>query len=88
MNMLGAHAIFYNSKRYKQVVIDLLKKEGKSFALDVSVSRIQPKYNIYANMRPLFFQSRKFNDDPNFNVEAATKLQVASNLYGWFVIPK
>lgn len=88
MNMLGSHAIFYNSKRYKQAVIDILNKEWKTFALDVSVSRIQPIYNIYANMCPLFFQSNKFNNDSNINVEAGTKLQVASNLYGWFVIPK
>jgi hypothetical protein len=81
MNMLSSHAIFYNSRRYKQAMIDLLKQEWKTFALDISVSRIQPKYKILANMRPLFFQSNKFNQIVNnFSVEWATKIEIVCNI--------
>ena len=84
INMLTAHAIFYKSKMYKQAVVELLKREYKTFVNDISISRIQPKYKILAMTRPLFFQSNKFNENPHFNVEASTKVQIFCSEAGWF----
>lgn len=63
-NMLGAHAILYISKAYKQAVIEQLTTIiGHT---DVAIARIQPKFKILANKKPSFFQSDKFNP-PNHN---------------------
>ena len=62
-NMLGAHAILYVSRRYKQAVLDemyeILDKVGH--LNDVALSRIQSKYNIYGYHYPMFYQSAAFD---------------------------
>jgi hypothetical protein len=70
LNMLGAHAILYNSVRYKQAVIDILTPYKEiSYNSDVLISRIQNNYMVLAQKIPFFYQSSKFNDD---NQEDAT----------------
>lgn len=63
LNMLSAHAILYLTRTYKQAVIDELRKysDRRPYWNDVIMSRIQSKYNIYANKIPCFYQSAVFN---------------------------
>jgi len=62
LNMLSTHAIIYISKKYKQAVIDTLKKHlGQAYHSDILISRIQPNFLILANKKPVFYQSAKFN---------------------------
>ena len=75
-NMLSAHAIFYNSKRYKQELINVLSREYKYFSNDVSITHIQPFFNILATKKPRFFQSILFNSNETFCVQDLTKIQV------------
>lgn len=79
MNMLSAHAIFFNSRRFKEAVIDTLKIVRINNALynDVLISRLQSRFNIYGNMIPLFYQSIKFN--PTNEVEKVTRFQLKIN---------
>ena len=60
-NMLATHAILYNSKSYKQAVIDILEENKYKSVNDIAISRIQKNFLILANMKPMFFQSNKFN---------------------------
>jgi hypothetical protein len=62
INMLSGHAILYNSRKYKEAVIDILSNNlNELYHSDVLYSRLQPKYNILANKKPIFYQSSKFN---------------------------
>lgn len=62
LNMLGGHAVFYASKRYKHAVIDILRANiGEKYYNDVLISRIQSKYLVLANKIPAFYQSARFN---------------------------
>lgn len=72
VNMLSAHAIFYNSRKYKEAVIEILKN-NLDFHQDVLMSRIQTKFFILANKKPIFFQSNTFN---NINMEAVTHFTI------------
>jgi hypothetical protein len=79
--MLSAHAILYISKRYKEKVINVMEECFKTNIYnDMAISKIQKNYNIYANKLPTFYQSNKFNDPTNFNVEWATKKQILDDL--------
>ena len=78
-NMLSTHAIFYNSKRYKQELINVLSRECKYFASDVSITHIQPFFNVLATKKPRFFQSNLFNSTESFDVQNATKIQIDDN---------
>jgi hypothetical protein len=72
LNMLGAHAILYNSVRYKQAVIDTLTPYKEvSYNSDVLISRIQKNYLVLAQKQPFFYQSSKFNNE---NQEDATRI--------------
>lgn len=62
-NMLTTHAILYNSRKYKEDVITILKNNlGNNYYNDVLISRIQNNFTILANKNPIFFQSSKFNN--------------------------
>jgi hypothetical protein len=62
INMLSGHAILYNSRRYKEAVIDILSNNlNELYHSDVLYSRLQSKYIILANKKPVFYQSSKFN---------------------------
>lgn len=75
INMLSTHAILYISRKYKETVIELLKKyKNTGYNTDVLLSRIQSEYTIIAPKCPLFFQSSKFN---NCGVEDHTKFIIS-----------
>jgi hypothetical protein len=61
INMLSGHAILYISRAYKEAVIESLKNNILYYN-DVLLSRLQPKFTILANKKPVFYQSSKFND--------------------------
>jgi GR25 family glycosyltransferase involved in LPS biosynthesis len=74
-NMLAAHAILYISRRYKEAIIDLLQSNmDKVWEMDVLISRIQSKFKILANMKPMFYQSAELN--PGTFVERLTNIHV------------
>ena len=81
-NMLAAHAILYISKAYKQAVIDILETNKFKCVNDIAISRIQKDYLVLANMKPMFFQSKKFNPpyDNGFCVEKATNIIIDSEM--------
>jgi hypothetical protein len=62
--MLGAHAILYKSKKYKERIIKELTiiKKIKGYYNDVVMSRLHPDYNIYGFHYPLFYQSIKWGN--------------------------
>jgi hypothetical protein len=60
INMLSGHAILYISRAYKKAVIELLKNNIVYYN-DVLLSRLQPKFTVLANKKPIFYQSSKFN---------------------------
>ena len=85
-NMLGAHAILYVSRIYKQAVIDemygILSKVGHHS--DVAISRIQSKFNIYGYHYPLFHQSNiinGFNTGTNFRVNFEGRPTIVTAYY-------
>lgn len=83
INMLASHAIFYMSKKYKETIISLLEEcfiSADRYISDIEVSKIQKNYNVYANKIPTFFQSNKFNDPTNFDVELATKIKILDDM--------
>ena len=66
VNMLGAHAILYVSKRYKQVVHDIMDtfiRTNEHVTADVPVARIQKTFNIYGFKYPMFYQSDQLGND-------------------------
>jgi hypothetical protein len=61
-NMLSAHAVYYKSRRYKEAVIERMERAlTLNLTNDVSFTRLQPLYNVYAGVVPMFYQSRAFN---------------------------
>jgi hypothetical protein len=77
-NMCGAHAIMFISKAFKKDVMDIMKDivyTNNEYFPDVSVSRLQPKYKIYAYKYPFFYQSDKLGNDP-FYPKDATNFRV------------
>jgi len=70
-NMLSTHAILYCSKRYKEDVVQRLTGilGQENYFSDVVISRIQKYYNVYAYMRPFFYQGARWGgheDGTNF----------------------
>ena len=61
INMLATHSIIYISRRYKQVIVETLKK-NLDCHMDVVISRIQSDFMILANKIPLFYQSSGFGN--------------------------
>jgi len=76
-NMLATHAILYISKRYKQAVIDVLEENKYKAVNDIVISRIQNNFLVLANMKPVFYQSNKFNSVEQFDVERVTNIEVS-----------
>ncbi|CAB4580067.1 MAG: hypothetical protein F2563_04385 [Actinobacteria bacterium] len=75
MNMLSAHAIYYNSPVFKRAVVGYLRSYiGTKYYNDVLLSRIQPCFRVYANKKPLFYQSNRFNGTNN--MEYLTKFEI------------
>ena len=61
-NMLGGHAILYNSPAYKQAVIQSFQGHvGQRYHTDVLMSRLHPTFLVLANKQPSFYQSARFN---------------------------
>jgi hypothetical protein len=78
-NMLAAHAVLYISRRYKEAIIKTLENcVLHNYSSDVSISRVQPLFNVYAGTVPMFYQSRAFNLTPRWdiNVEDNTNIQI------------
>jgi hypothetical protein len=76
--MCGAHAIMFITKTFKQEVMKIMKTivyENNGYFPDVAVSRLQPKFNIYAYHYPFFYQSDKLGNDP-FYPKDATNFRV------------
>lgn len=60
-NMLGAHAILYLGKEYKEKLSKMILYSD--VPCDVDMCKIQPIYNIYGLCFPICWQSAKFNKD-------------------------
>jgi hypothetical protein len=79
INMLSAHAVLYKSRRYKEAVIESMNNalENKTVN-DIHFTRLQPRFNIYGGVKPMFYQSRVFNMTPswNINVEDQTNIEI------------
>jgi hypothetical protein len=60
INMLSGHAIVYNTRKYKEAVINILKI-NLTYYNDVLFTRLQKDYLILANKKPVFYQSATFN---------------------------
>lgn len=76
LNMLSTHAIMYVSKRYKEAVMNEMKKiinTGSGYINDIAIARIQKDYNIYAYKYPFFYQSDKFGNQ--LHVKDATNFR-------------
>lgn len=60
-NMLARHAIIHFNPEYDKHCIELMNRfisDPKAYvAGDVSISSINPKYNVYAQNEPIFFQN-------------------------------
>jgi hypothetical protein len=82
LNMLATHSILYLSRRYKLAVIEALETcEFTGHYNDITISRIQKNFFVYANKIPTFYQSNLFNVVQNgFDVEKATKLQIMNDM--------
>lgn len=70
LNMLGAHAILYLSRAYKECIAQALKTTLRSN--DVEIAKHQALYNVYALRYPICWQSAKFNKEFTW-VEYITK---------------
>ena len=70
MNMLTTHAILYISSKYKNAVIDQLKKHLLNHS-DVMISRLQPNFRVLANKAPSFYQAAHLNNG-NHNIQKHT----------------
>ena len=79
MNMLSGHAILYNTRKYKEHIINLFSEyKDIIYNTDVLVSRTQKKYLVLANKMPIFYQSNKYNKSQS--PEAATKVYITEQL--------
>jgi hypothetical protein len=79
MNMLSAHAVLYMTKRYKLAVIEVMNHALRSGIVnDVQLARLQPSYNVYGGVKPMFYQSRVFNIIPPVrpHVEDQTNIEI------------
>jgi hypothetical protein len=78
LNMLSAHAILYISQKYKHAVIDIIKTNLGVLTNDVAMSRIQKEHLVLANMKPIFYQSNKFNatGEGIWDVEKTTRIHI------------
>lgn len=70
LNMLTTHAILYISTRYKNAVIDQLKRNLPNHS-DVMIARLQPHFKVLANKAPSFYQAAHLNNG-NHNIQKHT----------------
>jgi hypothetical protein len=70
LNMLTTHAILYISTRYKNAVIEQLKRNLPNHS-DVMISRLQPHFKVLANKAPSFYQAAHLNNG-NHNIQKHT----------------
>jgi hypothetical protein len=70
LNMLTTHAILYISKRYKNAVIEQLKRNLPNHS-DVMISRLQSNFKVLANKAPSFYQAAHLNNG-NHNIQKHT----------------
>jgi hypothetical protein len=77
-NMLSAHAIYYKTRRYKEAVIEKMELALRMNHInDISLARLQQFFNIYAGIKPMFYQSRAFNLTQYIcNVEDQTNIEI------------
>lgn len=79
-NMLSAHAVLYKTRRYKEAVIQAMDHALRmGIVNDIMLARLQPSFNIYAGVKPMFYQSRVFNITPSLksiNVEDQTNIEI------------
>jgi hypothetical protein len=79
LNMLSAHAVFYKTRRYKEAVIESMNRALERRLLnDIELTRLQPMFNVYAGVSPMFYQSRVFNLTPRYtiNIEDQTNIEI------------
>jgi hypothetical protein len=79
LNMLSAHAVLYKTRRYKEAVIQGMDQALRTgFINDIMLTRLQPSFQIYAGVKPMFYQSRVFNILPpnQIHVEDQTNLEI------------
>ena len=81
LNMLATHAILYISRSYKDAIIEILEA-NITRVNDVMMTRIQSKYQILALKIPLFYQSMKYNQGADFDVEFHTKIKIVTDELG------
>ena len=75
LNMLATHAIYYHSANYRKFVATFLKSNiGYKYNTDILISRIQPCFQVYANKKPLFYQSNRFNEP--LDMETVTRFEL------------
>lgn len=60
-SMMGSHAILYNSKKFKQRVIEDFKKET-AVPSDYILSNLLKEYNVYGRDKPIFVQDAEINN--------------------------
>lgn len=78
-NMLSAHAVYYKTRRYKEAVIERMENAlAMNYTNDVSFTRLQPLFNVYAGVKPMFYQSRAFNltNGIDINVDDQTNIEI------------
>ena len=68
-NMLGAHAVIYKSKKYKEEVIRLFRDVKDTNNNDVILARNLAKFMVYTYKNPIFFQDQRFS---NHNMQWCT----------------
>lgn len=80
MNMLSAHAVLYKTRRYKEAVIEAMNSAlSTGIVNDIQLARLQPAFNIYAGVKPMFYQSCVFNIVPSqhhIRVEDQTNIEI------------
>lgn len=79
LNMLSGHAILYKTRRYKLAVIEAMNVAlQRGIVNDIQLARLQPSFNIYAGVKPMFYQSCVFNIvSPQYvHVEDQTDIEI------------
>jgi hypothetical protein len=72
-NMLGAHAIIYKSKKYKEEIIKLFRDSNDLNNNDVILARNMKRFNIYTYKNPIFFQDQRFS---NYSMQWCTYIDL------------
>lgn len=70
LNMLTTHAVLYISTRYKNAVVEQLKRNLPNHS-DVMISRLHPNFKVLANKAPSFYQAAHLNNG-NHNIQKHT----------------